>query len=959
MSSVISKSLAIAESTVEQYCTADGLSLNAGGYAIRLYLNGGKTGYAILNDAAKEVLYPTATAKPIKADSQIRGSRSAGTMSVNLQFDSVNVHSVSFSSTSLKTILSEGITDSAVTTSTRSTEIKWQVNGSSTVSNFRVSTTDLTLYFNQYSMSANLGDGANGVRSVSPSSSVSYDGDTITFTSDLYNGASWGGWYSDSACTQLVSSDRNYSVAPSSDITLYAKATLEQALYNCSAVAGSEISSVTVSESAVVDGDTCTFTAVANEGCDFNGWYSDSACTALVSTLNPYTATITANTTLYAKATRRILNVSVGDAEHGVATVNSTSIPYGSEVAFTFTPENENWELYGWYKDAALTELVSEENPYTFAITEDTNFYVKTGKKRYTITFGRDRSFLYGSKFDLVAISLYFDKLTHEEKAFLRSGDYDNIDPVKVFERGEINGDNEFSAYWASIKCPCDAAVAVYSRRIDPTLGTSSVKYSWITDGDGNTLTYWPYYWVQPTGDIKLSSMSKGEEYWCICSAIAKDGIDYAYVTTPTYQEREAIFEAELLPNYIFSGWYSDEDCTTLVSADNPAYVATPKYTTDSASTTMLTLYAKAELDRSVTLSVSVAETEHGTASVNATSVLCGDSVTAAFTPENEQWQLYGWYADSDLTTLLSEDNPYTFTVTDNVVLYPKVGLKPYTITLSCDCSSVGGNWALLAGILNFDELSEGERYNAFNYDGMNSLTCAALGYDPSLLGYSPSKWYFSTKEYLSPSSTSGTVSAEVPPGMYVALWVSPNNSSSDDSSSSLSYAAYISDTDYLSYYVYCPTQDADFTVMWDTAGYCICRASAATEGVIGLKVPPIVIAGKDATFTAELASGYSFNGWYSDEACTELISNCNPALVTTLTPDYNADGSWSDTPELLLYAAAQPLPKSANGMYLKVSGSYIPTDNVYIKIDGEWIKDSDACKSYLAEADMVRVVYI
>lgn len=70
-------------------------------------------------------------------------------------------------------------------------------------------------------------------------------------------------------------------------------------------------------------------------------------------------------------------------------------------------------------------------------------------------------------------------------------------------------------------------------------------------------------------------------------------------------------------------------------------------------------------------------------------------------------------------------------------------------------------------------------------------------------------------------------------------------------------------------------------------------------------------------------------------------------------------DGSWGDTPELLLYAAAQPLPESTNGMYLKVSGSYIPTDNVYIKIDGEWVKDSDTCKSHLAEAEMVRVVYI
>ena len=48
------------------------------------------------------------------------------------------------------------------------------------------------------------------------------------------------------------------------------------------------------------------------------------------------------------------------------------------------------------------------------------------------------------------------------------------------------------------------------------------------------------------------------------------------------------------MPGYTFSGWYSDEACTTLVSTDNPANVVTPKYTTDTASQTSLTLYAKA-----------------------------------------------------------------------------------------------------------------------------------------------------------------------------------------------------------------------------------------------------------------------------------------------------------------------------------------------------------------------------
>ena len=55
MAKVVQTTLRISESNVEQYCIADGLSLNTGGYAIRLYLNGHTQGSAILNNASKEV----------------------------------------------------------------------------------------------------------------------------------------------------------------------------------------------------------------------------------------------------------------------------------------------------------------------------------------------------------------------------------------------------------------------------------------------------------------------------------------------------------------------------------------------------------------------------------------------------------------------------------------------------------------------------------------------------------------------------------------------------------------------------------------------------------------------------------------------------------------------------------------------------------------------------------------
>lgn len=234
MAKVVQTTLQISEANVEQYCIADGLSLNTGGYAIRLYLNGHTKGSAILNDAAKEVLYPSATAHPFKIDSTIRANKSGGSMTISLQFDGTSVQSETGDwGTGLKNKTKEGISDPVVINSTRSTEIKWHIKGSSTVSRFSIASTKLTFYFNQYEMRPLVGDNANGIQKVTVSNASPCQGDTVVFTTKLVQGATWVGWYSDEACTQLISTDNPAQVkTPSTgelgtetSLTIYAKAT--------------------------------------------------------------------------------------------------------------------------------------------------------------------------------------------------------------------------------------------------------------------------------------------------------------------------------------------------------------------------------------------------------------------------------------------------------------------------------------------------------------------------------------------------------------------------------------------------------------------------------------------------------------------------------------------------------------------------------------------------------------
>lgn len=223
MATVITKELNITIDNSSTYCIADNCDLDKETYAFRKYLNGSADGYATLKDVAKELLFPSITAHPFKADSVISCSRNVGTCTVALQFGGKAVHTGNYTSTRQQVRTSNGITNAAITGSTKSTQIRWHIHGPN-FSAQRVKYVDLKLYFNQYACAANAV--GNGIDSVAVSDAAPYDGDTVTFTANVKAGATWHGWYSDAACTQLISTSLTHTTA-AADLTLYAKATVE------------------------------------------------------------------------------------------------------------------------------------------------------------------------------------------------------------------------------------------------------------------------------------------------------------------------------------------------------------------------------------------------------------------------------------------------------------------------------------------------------------------------------------------------------------------------------------------------------------------------------------------------------------------------------------------------------------------------------------------------------------
>lgn len=486
------------------YLEADGLSLGItsfGNYILaRLYMNGSKNGYAILNEKSRSILYPNDKAHPVEADANFFTSVLTDNKNcyVSLLFDDSQVASEVPTSKGVYTDV-KGLKDEAILQSSKNSVIRFHLHANNTVNAVTLQKIDLSLYFIQYacvakSVSSNVTATVDKVEA--------YDGDIVTFTATVADGETFEGWYSDIACTNLVSTDRIYSVSPISDLTLYAKDTHDTKLFTCAAVAGANISSASTSDSTIPANSSCTFSAVVNTGCIFDGWYSDESCTHLVSTTNPYVVTITANTTLYAKAHLSKLNISVGQAEHGTASVNASVITYGDNATFTFNSESDDYKLYGWYADEGLTQLVSEDNPYTCTPTTDYKLYPKSGAVMYTIKLTRGLKGVAGRSgtWTLKIAALYYDQLTYNEKQYVKTGEFDKIESSKVFGQATKTGTDTIAAVKASLQVPANTTCAIWCQLSD-ALVTCFAESGDISLGERSMLTYWPYYIFTPTQD--------------------------------------------------------------------------------------------------------------------------------------------------------------------------------------------------------------------------------------------------------------------------------------------------------------------------------------------------------------------------------------------------------------------------------------------------------------------------
>ncbi|MCQ2412232.1 MAG: InlB B-repeat-containing protein [Sphaerochaetaceae bacterium] len=190
-------------------------------------------------------------------------------------------------------------------------------------------------------------------------------------------GYTFGGWFSDAACTE--GNEWIGEASLTTDKTVYAKWTAEKRTVSFELNGhGSAVSPITADYGSAVTVPT----APSETGYTFGGWFTDADCTEG----NEWTgeSALAADKTVYAKWTIASYTVTFDLNGHGIAIIPVTA-NYGSVVALPTTPTETGYTFGGWYTNSECTE--GNEWTGEASLSASKTVYAKWTINEYTITF--------------------------------------------------------------------------------------------------------------------------------------------------------------------------------------------------------------------------------------------------------------------------------------------------------------------------------------------------------------------------------------------------------------------------------------------------------------------------------------------------------------------------------------------------------------------------------------------
>ncbi len=208
-------------------------------------------------------------------------------------------------------------------------------------------------------------------------------------------------WYADAGLTKLLVNGSTYTTsALTSDSTYYITVTGDNKcgintskakIVHVNVRPPSDSTDIAANGATICAGSDVTLTASSTTVTSPQfSWYSDAALTQLVSSTSSLALTkVTATATYYvtvsgankcttpANAAKKVTVTVTTPSTPADVMVNDTTICSGSSVTLTASTTTVTNPVFAWYKDAALSQLVSNTNTYSpGALTADATYYV-------------------------------------------------------------------------------------------------------------------------------------------------------------------------------------------------------------------------------------------------------------------------------------------------------------------------------------------------------------------------------------------------------------------------------------------------------------------------------------------------------------------------------------------------------------------------------------------------------
>ena len=499
-------------------------------------------------------------------------------------------------------------------------------------------TGDITLYAKWTAKSYTISFNSNGGSNVS--SITKPYGDAVAAPSNpSKEGYSFGGWYSDSDLTIPY----EFTTMPKENITLYAKWINNTVIVNFETNGGTTLDEITIEKGSRIS----AIQTVEKLGYTFKGWYKDRALTQAFS----IEEAIMQDMTLYAKW--QINKYTVTYESNGGSSVPSETVEYNKKANEPETPTKKGYTFSGWYKDVILV------TGYDFdeAIDHDMTLYAKWEANSYTISFDSNG----GS--DVAAITRDYESVVTKpasptKEGYTFAGWYKDEELTQLYSFTTMPAENiTLYAKWTSNEyvITYEANGGVMPGDAKTSYRTGEVVPLKIPTRNGYSFRGW---FTEPELINEIEEIGDGSKENVTVYA-SWEQQDY----TITYEVDGEIIETQMaatgdildLPvpsetGYSFSGWYIDEEMTTLynyakrVASDDHLYgsLIRNRYTINFNS--------------------------NGGSKVNSINELYDSGVVAPNPPYKAGYKFAGWYTDAKLTQLYS----FTTMPATNITLYAK-----------------------------------------------------------------------------------------------------------------------------------------------------------------------------------------------------------------------------------------------------------------------------------------------